>query len=199
MQFVGTLADGTKLSQTLPLAGNGQWPVYTPLYKGKGSIFGWLTLTDAAGSDISGLLIWTKPPGVAGPLYPGGLVTPITVLGSHYHPPLTGTPLLNLTDAVLAFDGGDLGTPFAVDALLDPSNKASVALPNISKVTIKLMTTSGIISGTFVNPTTLAKRTFNGVLLQKQNAGGGYFLGASDSGYFYFGQPGNFPLFLAAP
>ena len=40
----GTLSDSSPIAQGTYLSKNGQWPLYVPLYAGKGSLLGWVTL-----------------------------------------------------------------------------------------------------------------------------------------------------------
>src|SRR6185295_10517831 len=70
--FAGTVAEGTAVATAVPLAQNGQWPIYLPLYGGKGSLFGWMTLDNMETTDITGLVLWSKPRGVPGAFYPAG-------------------------------------------------------------------------------------------------------------------------------
>jgi hypothetical protein len=61
VQFKGVMAEGSAFSASGPLAANGQWALYIPLYKGKGSVLGWMTLAESVTSDVHGLFLWTKP------------------------------------------------------------------------------------------------------------------------------------------
>ena len=78
VRLAGTMADGTKVSQSGMLAVNGDMPVYVSLYGGKGALIGWLSLS---GTDVSGNLIWTKPAATSG-RYPAGFTLPTTAIGS---------------------------------------------------------------------------------------------------------------------
>jgi hypothetical protein len=42
VNFTGTLADGTRVLQRSVLGTNGWWPLYVPLYAGKGALLGWV-------------------------------------------------------------------------------------------------------------------------------------------------------------
>lgn len=187
--FSGGLGEGTPVTQKLPLASNGQWAFYVPLHKGKGSILGWLTLADTGSSDVSGLLLWTKPAGVAGTLYPTGFVNEVTTIGSRYIAPASGIRALNFSNSVVRLEGGNLAAPLTQDVSLNGFNKVTLLSAGTNKLAITLSTSSGLISGSFVNPQTLKKSVIKGVLLQKQNFGSGYFLGTNQSGSVFFGLP----------
>ena len=199
MQFKGALGDGLAVAQKVPLASNGQWPLYAVLYKGHGSIFGWLTVADTGGSDVSGQLLWTKATGVAGAYYPSGFVSESTVKGSRYAAPIPGARVISVTNGVVLLAGGNLGAVTTNAVILDELNKIAVDPGSTNKLALKVATSSGLISGSFTHPQTLKKSTLKGVLLQRQNLGIGFFLGTNQSGAFQFGKPEDFPLFDSVP
>lgn len=184
-----TMADGTAVVQKTSLAANGQTPVYANLYKGGGSLIGWLTVTNTNTNDIPGLLVWTKNNGVAGKLYPGGFTNEMLSLASRYTPPATGSAVVGLSNPVLILQGGNLTEPITNGVVLSTLNKFSVTPPNASKLALTVKPASGVLSGTFVHPQTLKKSTIKGVVLQKQNLGGGFFLGTEQSGSAFLGRP----------
>ena len=47
IKFSGSLADGSKVTQKTSLSEQGIWPLYSSLYKGAGSLIGWLQVTNA--------------------------------------------------------------------------------------------------------------------------------------------------------
>lgn len=190
-----TLADGTAVVQKTSLAANGQAPVYATLYKGGGSLIGWLNVTNTATNDIPGLLVWTKKNGAPGKLYPGGFTNEMLALASRYTPPATGTAVTGLSNPVIILEGGNLTGPMTNAASLSSLNKISVTSPNTSKLVLTVKSASGVLSGTFVHPQTSKKSTIKGVVLQKQNLGGGFFLGTDQSGSVFLGQPEDAPVF----
>ena len=187
--YKGALGEGTPVTQKVPLAANGQWAFYVPLQRGAGSILGWLTLADTGSSDVSGLLMWTKPAGVAGTLYPTGFVSDVTTIGSRYLAPASGNRALNFSNSVVRLEGGNLSAPLTQYVYLSEFNKVSLLTAGTNKLAITLSTSSGLMSGSFVNPETLKKSVVKGTLLQRQNLGSGYFLGTNQSGSVFFGLP----------
>ena len=94
-QFSGKLADGTKITQTATVSEDGTWPVHVPLYAKVGLLSGWVTVTNIVGvSDLSGTLNWIKPASPTAKYFPDGFSTAITLEGSKYTAPSTGTPVL---------------------------------------------------------------------------------------------------------
>jgi hypothetical protein len=61
----GTLADGAMFKLLSATADNAAVPVYASLYGGRGSLFGWLTISNTGANDVSGTLWWTRPSGVS--------------------------------------------------------------------------------------------------------------------------------------
>ena len=185
----GTLADGSPGAQKGALAANGQLPVYVNLYRGKGSLFGWISFTNTVTNDIPGLLLWTKKDGVVGNFYPGGFTNEVLSLASRYSPPAKGIAVLGFRNSVLILDGGNLSSPVTNDVFLSTLNKITVTSSNTSKLALAANSSSRLLSGSFVHPQTLKKSTIKGVALQKQNLGGGFFLGTNQSGSVFFGIP----------
>jgi hypothetical protein len=60
IKFKGTLADGTKVSQSTSLSKDGLWPMYVSLYSGKGSLVSWQAFANQINSDLNGMLNWIK-------------------------------------------------------------------------------------------------------------------------------------------
>jgi hypothetical protein len=195
--FKGAFAEGSAVSAKVPLASNGQWAFYARLYKGRGSVFGWLRLSETDTNDVHGLLLWTKPSAVIGAYYGGGFTNELTPVGSRFVVPSLGTPIVNLSNAVVLLEGGNLAGLVLENVVLDPLNKVTVVSANTNSLTMKLSPSSGRMSGSFIHPQTLRTSSIKGVVLQKQNAATGFFLGTNESGSVSFGLPEDFPLFDA--
>jgi len=194
VQFKGVLAEGAVATANVPLAASGQCAFYLPLYRGKGSLFGWMTLAEGNTSDVHGLFLWTKP-GMAGAFYAAGFAREITARGSRYTVPAKGAPVLDFSNGLVVLEGGNLTSQMAKDVVLTPLNKVTLVSTNTDKLALTLSTSSGLISGSFINPQTLKKSPIKGVILQKQNAGAGYFLGTNQGGAVFLGLPADYPLF----
>ena len=188
VSFKGTLGDGSAAVQKVPLAANGQWPLYVGLYSGKGSVFGWLTLFNTPTDAVIGPVLWTKPGGVKGPLHPPGFTNETETLGSRYVAPASGTRVLDLTSAVVVLDGGNLPATLTNTVILSERNQVMVDVPNAQKLSIALTVSSGSFKGSFVHPQTGKAATLKGVLLQKQNFSAGFFLGTNQSGRVFLGE-----------
>jgi hypothetical protein len=180
IKMTGSLADGTKLSQSTLSTVNGQWPLYVSLYGGQGQVLGWLFLTN---SGISGDVNWIKNAIPNAKFYPTGFETDIQVLGSIYN--RSAAPLIGFANGVVILTDGDL--PGAVTNNVTVNGTSATGDNSLA---LKLSGRNGMLKGTVANPFGGAKIPFNGVFLQNQNFGLGYFLGTDQSGGVFFG-PGN--------
>jgi hypothetical protein len=174
ISFSGVLVDSTKVTQKANLTANGQWPFYIPLYSGNGSIFGWLTFSNQPDTDITGTVNWFKLPQPAAKFYPGGFTNSVEATGSIYQF-TNGVPLLNWAGGVgfASFDNEDGSLPpgFSDQITLSTANK----ITSTNALTATITTSSGLFKVTATDPNTGKAVTANGVLLQKQNIGLGFF------------------------
>src|SRR5204863_9478052 len=118
----GTLADGSPLKILSATSRDAQVPVYVALYGGRGSLFGWLTVTNGDASDVRGTLWWTKPISV-GAFYPGGFVHTVDPIGSFYTAPPAQTPVITLVNGIAVLSGGNLVAPLTSSVTLGGDNK----------------------------------------------------------------------------
>ena len=180
-QLTGSLADKTSLVAKAPVSKHGQWPIYAPLYGGKGALLGWATLGDQAATDFDGLLSWIKPAMLTAAFYPGGFVSESALLGSRYTRPDGATNLvLALTNAQVLLTGGNLLPSLTNDVVLGLSGKIINAGPHILSLNFTL--SSGLFSGKVTPAGSTASTSFKGAVLQKANFGSGFFLHTDRSG-----------------
>jgi hypothetical protein len=84
LTFSGSLADGTKVTQKVPISKNGDWPLYLNLYKNKGTLLSRIVLdTNQPDTDLSGLMNWFKRTQTAR-YYPGGFTNESMIVGSRF-------------------------------------------------------------------------------------------------------------------
>jgi uncharacterized delta-60 repeat protein len=180
----GTLPDGTALKILSATSANAQVPVYAPLYSGRGSIFGWLTVTNSDLNDVAGTL-WASLGPVGGGIYTvPGASNQIDVMGSHYVAPAAGTPAITLTNGVAILSHGNLVEPLTNSITLGGDNK----IVGDNQLTIAISPAKGSVKGTFVDPSSGAKRALKGIALPKQNQLRGFFLGDDETGRLFVGE-----------
>jgi len=159
LRFSGTLADGTKVSQSALVSESDNWPLFVPLYSGRGLLMSWIAFTNAPGGDFGGNLNWIKPPGTKSLLYQNGLAIQCQVLGSYYLLGTNPVPTVTNTDLLLA------------GALTGSSTNQIVSL-RFSKA-------NGTFTGQLRDTIGGKPADFEGVFLQKFNAGYGFVLGTN--------------------
>ena len=110
----GRLGDGSVFTRTTYVSKQGMWPIYLPLYHGKGSLLSWLIMADRTGDDINGMASWIKPQLPAERYYPAGFTNETEIIGSTYKRPSGATnQVLDLIPTTVAFSGGELAEDFA--------------------------------------------------------------------------------------
>jgi len=178
----GTLGDGTAFTSSSVVASQGQWPFYVSLYGGKGSILGWLSFATNGG--VNGQIDWFKIPEAMAKFYPGGFTNSTEAIGSAYKY-TNGLPVLGFAaDGLLSLIHGDL-----TESITNQVGLGVVPATEACTNKLTVMTSSGLFHGTVINPATRKPITVNGVVLQNQNYGGGYFLGTNQSGSVFLSAP----------
>ena len=174
----GTLADGTAFTPTASISQTGRWPLYVSLYSGKGALFGWLTFTNDADSDLSGEVSWIKL-GQKATYYGNGFTNRAVAVGARYK---SSVPATGFTNGLLTVAEGGLTNSFTVSLSIGAGNKI---VSGNKSLKLTLTTATGLFQGTVSNsiPGSLPKTlSIRGAVLAKQTNAAGFFLGASQSG-----------------
>ena len=178
IKFCGMLADGTPFTQSVPVSGNGEWPLYVTLYGGKGSVFGWVSFTNSAQPDLGGVVNWIRPPPASGKFYTNGFSSDSPLIGSAYTPPGTNR-LIDLGTAFFTFTDDDLPAPLTNTIAFGPSGRITNGGPN--NLILKAAPATGGWTGSLMLPGTNSVIVSKGIFLQKQRLGGGFHLGPDES------------------
>ena len=183
VSFVGSAADGTALSQSVPLSQDGEWPLFVQMYSVNktttaGEILGWLTF-DTNGTP-SGNVTWIKTAYSDTGSYADGLTNTVAILSSTYTAPTESSPnvLNGMTLGEAVFVGGNLTNSFESEIGL--TNNGSVHCYS-STMSMKF-TSGGLFTGKFLDTGTGQYASFYGAALQNTTNAYGYFLGTSQSG-----------------
>jgi hypothetical protein len=171
--FVGTLADGTKVSQSAPVSQSGYWPLYASIYSGRGSVISWLSFPTQAGGDLKGAISWIKLAGAANKTYMDGFSSEHSAIGSLYVRPAAGQGLLDFASANLIFAGGSLGAGWTNSVTLHGSQGFSVDSKSLK---LTFSPGNGTFRGMAHDPATGKPLTFSGAVLQKFNTASGFLL-----------------------
>ena len=204
VRFAGQLADGTAIASAAPLSAEGTWPIYAALYGKTGSVSGRVTFDlGHADHDLVGSLDWFKPAaygvGSGGP-HGDGFSGVSAVVGARFSKPVPGQRLFLFPESSGAFS---IEAPAAVTsngvslpefatgtsdsqpdplALLDATNRLTVVDAALA-ARVRINASTGVLKGTFVDPTQGASVRFGGVIVApKVNAAGGFFVRGNRSG-----------------
>jgi len=186
--FAGTLADGTKVAQTVPVTRYNDWPLYASLYAGKGSVFGWVRFApDYSELSNSQELTWIRPPITTTKFYPAGFSATTTLSGSRYAAPPVGGRILDVTNAFVNISGGNLSQDYSNAVFLGVNSRVTNAGPN--KLTLTFAPVTGLFTGSFTPVGTTRIHALRGAVLQKFNYASGFFLGTNQVGRVTFEPP----------
>jgi uncharacterized repeat protein (TIGR03803 family) len=176
----GVLADGTAIKSTVPVSAIGTWPLYEALYGKRGSCLGFMLLSTNAA--IVTPLDWFKPAGTGGHFYPAGFTTSLSSTGSLYVSPTAGGPSI-ATNALVTLGGGNLTGNIVKNVVIDAAGNVTVSPTGADNLTLLITPKTGQITGSFLNPQINKTVPLNGLLLQINNSGAGFFLGTDQSGF----------------
>lgn len=180
IQFVGTLADGTKFTQSTTVSKGGNWPLYSPLYQGGGSLYGWMLVNGSSTDELSGDVTWIRPQRPTAWYYPDGFAIAVSAWGARYVRPPGGTRVVNAPAATIEFNGAYLGMGITNVVTIDTSNRVKNTSSNGLKLTFWLDT--GTFSGKVLHPATRQWISFKGAVLQTYDLAAGFFLDYDRSG-----------------
>lgn len=164
IQWNGVLPDGGNVSQKSALSVNGVWPLYSSTASGKGSLIGWLQLTNGS-SDIGGSAVWIVPANQSS-LYRNGLTNELDASGSDVVAPPAGTR------KTIILSSPQLASPLTNSVTI--SGKSGQSGNN--SLTLSVDAKNGLFSGSVLDPNSNERLSFQGALLEKSGVGGGFFL-----------------------
>lgn len=172
------LADGSVMSQNVAVSKNGDWPIFAVLYRGQGSILGWVKFANQPGSSLTGTLNWFRPPSNTR-AYPNGFSTTVAVIGSLFITPSTRAPLLQWSDGFVQLANGNLPDAVTIPVNYTPNNLITNTAGDVAlRATVN---SSGLITGQFTQPGQ-KPTTWSGVVLPRNNSGAGFFTGTVQNG-----------------
>lgn len=179
VRAAGKLGDYTIFSSGTTVDPTGEWPFYLSLYSGKGYISGAATFRPHMDTDLDGTLHWYKPQVTTG-MYLGGFEGDVLLSGSSYKSEagVRVFPLDSAHQGKVAIGGGDITVAVTETIETDTSNHVKILTGN-APFTLRLTSSTGLITGT-VKPAGSARALpYNGVVLQKTNTGTGVIKGST--------------------
>ena len=203
VRWSGVLPDGTPATQSAYLSVDKTWPLFLNLYGGRGVMLGVMFHDkNQATTDFAGHYDWRKIGEPRDKLFPNGFaISGSELLGSAYTPPESGQRVLTSFtsgNGSLTMEAGNFRVPFPVKSVgITDQNKITIAPEGPDKLALRVATSNGALSGTFLHPVTAKKVKISGVVLQKTQRGAGVFIGMTPSktalqtGRMGFGQVNN--------
>lgn len=190
-RVTGRLADGTLLYDEMNEGADHTLGLFVPLYSGQGFLTGTLKfeslVISGSESDMDGVLDWQKPAGYA-PDYAAGFDTSVSAVGSKYvapaSPSAAATALVRAQGATtVTFAGGSLASPhvFAVSAAVK-NEVYRGAGTNPNRIAIRINRATGLMTGSFLDPSTGHSRSIAGAVFQKRSLAAGFFSVPGSSG-----------------
>ncbi len=176
LAVAGALPDGAAFSQSIKIATNGVWPIYTiPTgYKTGGMLMGWVT--NGPTNSVTGQLYWYKSPDV-GSYFTAGVVTNVNVIGTNYSGPAAGS-------YTIVFQGGSLAAPVTNQLSVAREGGQFQPVDDTDKLAIS-MSGTGVIAGHFTSDESNKPLQFKGIFLGKSGTGTGFILdNGAQTGYF---------------
>jgi len=196
------LSDNRPFTTSAYLAADGTFPLYNGIYPAnfseRGSLGGLVTLENPATAGngsltASSTLRWYKPPQRSG-LYASGFTADVDLTGSRYGKPVTGTRVFQVDNSngqvKVTITDGNLSSPISATFIWATNNKLVATGPNPGNVQIKISPSTGAFSGRFVDPGTGLKRSFRGVITQRQKYGSALFQGFTHTGTVTLSESG---------
>ncbi len=180
--FAGVLGDGTRVSSGGRLLKGGRYPLYLPLYGGKGSFSAWANFVRPSEHVDAPFPLWFKKPGATGNLYKNGFTlsgADLVMDGTNHVIPPKGTPYVNYTNAVVYIVGGNLPETLTDNINISTNNLITVPA-STNHLAVALNVISGTFTGSFIHPVTKVSTLIKGAM--PNDVGFGYFLGTNQSG-----------------
>lgn len=207
VRATGKLSDNRPFTASAQLAADGTFPLYNGLYAAnllqRGSMGGQVTLenpTSAASGNLraNGTLRWYKPAQRSG-LYAAGFTADVELTGSRYGKPVAGSRAFQVSNpngqVRVNITEGNLILPVSATFVWGTNNKLVATGPNPANIQIRVSPANGVFTGSFVDPGTGRRKTFRGVITQRQMYGSGMFVGINHTGTVILSESGFEPAF----
>jgi hypothetical protein len=165
ISFIGALADGTAVSQTVPISQQGYWPLYIPLYANRGLIEGWIEFSSGS---PRGNISWIRPAGKLTTTYTNGFTNEVAIFGSPYTP---RTPSLTPADGAMGVGYPAMTFQYAVS-----NNNAIVVLPGSPNTSLSgtISAGTGAVTVSYRPTGSAVNQSARGAVLQWNNGAYGF-------------------------
>ncbi|MGV3531489.1 MAG: Calx-beta domain-containing protein [Chthoniobacteraceae bacterium] len=182
VRFVGALADGTPFTHSAVVGENGAIALFSRLYEGKGMIAGSIAIDTDAGNAVSGTATWVRPEISAKSGALVGFSTPLEVRGS----PVIGdaAAALPLGGKVVVF--GRASAALELD-IVGVDKRKILLMGGDDDFLLSLDSKTGVFTGKLRDTGGSLLGKVQGVLLQNEQGGAGFFLSPAEFGGVWIG------------
>jgi hypothetical protein len=174
----GALADGTAVTQTVPLDDTGSVPIYASLYGNTGVVTGWVSITNDL---LDGNLDWIKKAAHSG-FYTNGFTNALIAQGASWTN-VSPAPAIDLTAGQLNLSGGTLANSLSFTVAVSEKNTlTNTAATPTNSLSGTINPKTGLLTVTFGNGAGKAKTVGKGAVLQDTTNAAGFFLDKTNAG-----------------
>ncbi|WP_338290174.1 choice-of-anchor D domain-containing protein [Luteolibacter sp. LG18] len=186
------MGDGSTTTRSSKISPRYVWQYQFPIYNGgwkKGYVAGRMVFRDVPGvSDFDGKVFWKKyASSNSQDYYPGGFAVERNCVGAKYTPPAKGSSAMpglasGADNAEFKIGAAAEGVP--AQSLFFTWNKDdTIKSGNSPKVALRVVRSTGSVSGTYTDAISRSKVRVYGAILQKQQLVGGLFKGYQITGF----------------
>ena len=182
------LADANAFSFTSFITPRYQWMIYRSVQRNNGHISGIVRFRYIPNvSDFDGVIFWNKAPRADHRFFKSGFKLTRNLVGCYYTQPkgvnaISAMQLTGDSNAVFQIGSSSQGVPVSPKLInWGPDNKFRYVGPD--KVSLKLTSSTGRITGSYQEFTSKSKVSIDGVILQKQNRAVGLIYNYEITGY----------------
>jgi hypothetical protein len=168
----GHLGDGASIKQTTSILRGERWPFFSSAYLGRGAVMGFGLFN--SNHVINATARWYSPD------FPGRTNQVVRLAVSPYTPPSLAR-LFNWTNGVVRLAGDGLPTPLSADLALNEDGSFTIP-SNTNNIQLVVTDATGLLTGSFTHPVSLALTPLQGAVLQSSNIAAGYFGSGTNNG-----------------
>jgi hypothetical protein len=166
------LGDGASIKQTTSILRGERWPFFSSAYLGRGAVMGFGLFN--SNHVINATARWYSPD------FPGRTNQVVRLAVSPYTPPSLAR-LFNWTNGVVRLAGDGLATPLSADLVLNEDGSFTIP-SNPNNIQLDVTDATGLLTGSFTHPVSLALTPLQGAVLQSSNIAAGYFGSGTNNG-----------------
>jgi len=168
----GHLGDGASIKQTTSILRGERWPIFSTAYLGRGGVMGFGLFN--SNHIIDATARWYSPD------FPGRTNQVVRLAVSPYTPPSLAR-LFNWTNGVVQLAGDGLPAPLSADLVLNEDGSFTIP-SNPNNIQLSVADATGLLTGSFTHPVSLAITPLQGAVLQSSNIAAGYFGSGTNNG-----------------